>query len=339
MDELALFLSRALDEVKLRRETTLLRQALGAQFGGIIAKSDVMRELTDLATRVATADAPVLIVGETGTGKGLFARAIHGAGARREGPFVTLNCAAVPENLLESELFGHVKGAFTGALAARRGLFEVAGGGTLFLDEIGEMPLHLQSKLLDVLERGVVRALGSDKERAVDARIIAATHRDLRTRVREGTFREDLLFRLDVLRLEVPPLRRHSEDIAPLAAHFLADSKARHPDAVVTALSPEALARLANHPWPGNVRELENVIERVVLLGRHSQVAASDLPNGTGERPSEDPHFEGPVLTLDVIEKKYARWAIEQMGGRKMLTAEKLGIDRKTLARLLDDGD
>jgi two-component system, NtrC family, response regulator HydG len=341
VDELALFLGRALDEARLRREAVMLRRALGDRFAvaNIIGASDSMRELCELASRVGDTTVPVLVLGETGTGKGLIARAIHAAGPRADGPFVTVNCAAVPENFLESELFGHTKGAFTGATGPRKGLFEQASGGTLFLDEIGELPLPLQAKLLDVLERRVVRALGSDHERPVDARVIAATHRNLRARARDGCFRQDLLFRLDVVRLEIPPLRQRPADLPALTVHFLARARGRHPASPVQRIAPDALARLTAHPWPGNVRELENVIERFVLLGRSAEIGVTDLPKEVGATGREDLPFEGPVLPLEDVERRYARWAIAQLGGRKMLTAEKLGIDRKTLARLLGNGD
>ena len=341
VEELALFLERALDNAKLRREAVVLRRAFSDQLGNVVGRSAAMREVADLAARVADASTPVLITGETGTGKGLVARGVHGAGARAHAPFVTINCAALPENLLESELFGHTKGAFTGASGARKGLFEQASGGTLFLDEIGEMPLSLQAKLLDVLERGVVRALGSDRERPVDARIIAATHRNLRARVREGAFREDLLFRLDVVRLEIAPLRQRPEDLPVLIAHFLAQSRSRHPNSPVEAIGRDALARLSAHAWPGNVRELENAIERVVLLGRGKEGSLADLPSDLGVPPPPSSltalSFDGPVLALADLNRRYARWALDQLGGRKMLTAETLDIDRKTLTRLLDD--
>ena len=338
VDELALFLDRALEQAKLRREAVALRRALRAEFAltSVIGRSDAMRELSELATRVADATTPVLIVGETGTGKGVFARAVHGEGPRASAPFVTINCAAMPENLLESELFGHTKGAFTGATAARKGLFEQATGGTVFLDEVGEMPLALQAKLLDVLERGVVRALGADRERPIDARVIAATHRNLKARVREGKFREDLLFRLDVVRLEIPPLRQRREDLPVLIAHFLAQARARHPGSPVQAIGGEAFTRLMAHPWPGNVRELENVVERLVLLGTGAEVTAASLPSDMGASTGEELRFEGPILSLEELDRRYARWAISELGGRRMLTAEKLGIDPKTLARLLD---
>ncbi len=338
-DELALFLDKALGEARLRREAAVLRRALREQFAtsSIIGRSDAMREVCDLAERVADAIAPVLLLGETGTGKGLVARAIHASGTRASHAFVMVNCASVPENLLESELFGHVKGAFTGATSSRRGLFEEASGGTLFLDEIGEMPPAVQAKLLHVLERGVVRAVGSDKERAVDARIVAATHRDLRARVREGAFREDLLFRLEVVTIELPPLRQRRDDLPPLIGHMLAQAKARHPESPVTRFGAEALERMLAHTWPGNVRELENTIERAVLLARGPEVAASELPSTVGAKGggADRTVFDGAVMPLYEMERRYARWAIDQLGGRRMLTAERLGVDRKTLARLL----
>jgi two-component system response regulator HydG len=338
VDELALFLDRALDDARLRREAVVLRRAIADQFAiaNVIGRSSAMRDLCDLASRVADATNPVLIVGETGTGKGLIARSVHGAGPRASAAFVTLNCAAVPANLLESELFGHTKGAFTGATAARRGLFEQASGGTLFLDEIGDMPLALQAKLLDVIERGMVRAIGSDRERPVSARVIAATHRSLRALVRDGAFREDLLFRLDVVRLEIPPLRQRPEDLPALIAHFLEKSRSRHPASPVRTLAPDAFAAAMRHGWPGNVRELENAIERVVLLGRNAEVTAAELPSDMGRTSGAEMHFDGPLRSLEDVDRCYARWAIAELGGRKMLTAEKLGIDRKTLARLLD---
>jgi two-component system response regulator HydG len=339
VDELALFLSRALEEAGLRRETAALRRALRKQFDEhhIVGSGGALGEAWDLAERVAEASIPVLIAGETGTGKGLFARAIHALGGR-SGAFVTINCAAVPENLLESELFGHLRGAFTGATSARKGLFEQASGGTLFLDEIGEMPATLQAKLLDVIDRGVVRALGSDTERAVDARIIAATHRNLRERARTGAFREDLLFRLDVVRLDLPALRHRPHDLPALIEHFLDAAQKRHPQSPVKRFSRDALERLLAHSWPGNVRELENAIERAVLLGRREEVGASELPPSIRPDDASSTVFTGPVMPLSHIERSYARWAFAQMGGRKLLTAEKLDVDRKTLGKLLDDG-
>jgi two-component system response regulator HydG len=337
LDELVLFLERALDEARLRAETSALKRTLKERFAwsNIVGRSAPMRELADLVERVGDAVAPVLIVGETGTGKGLVARAIHAQGARSGGPFISLNCAALPESLLESELFGHVKGAFTGATANRAGLLEEAGGGTLFLDEIAEMALPLQAKLLHVLESGTVRAVGANRERPTDARIIAATHRDLRERVAAGTFREDLLYRLDVLRLEVPPLRQRVDDIPVLIEHFWSAAKKRYPQSVAQRLSAEAMTKALAHAWPGNVRELQHVIERSVLLGRTPEVPASDLPFAAMARGDTSTAFHGDVLPLREVQRRYAVWAYDRLGGRKLHTAEKLGIDAKTLGRLL----
>jgi two-component system response regulator HydG len=294
-----------------------------------------MREVYDLVERVADTTAPLLLVGETGTGKGVVARAIHAHGSRAQRPFVAVNCTALPENLLESELFGHVKGAFTGATSNRIGLLKEADGGTLFLDEIGEMPLSLQAKLLHVLESGTVRAVGEDKERSVDTRILAATHRDLRQRVAERAFREDLLYRLDVITIALPPLRQRRDDIPLLAAHFLQRAKQKYPKSVVEGLAPAALQRLVEHSWPGNVRELEHVIERAVLLGRDPLVALQDLPPALTASAQPGIDFVGEVVPFRELQRRYAAWAYERLDGRKVLTAERLGVDFKTLSRWL----
>jgi two-component system response regulator HydG len=336
-EELALFLERALADTALRRESHALKRELRDSFaiGNVVGGSAPMREVLELVLRVADAAAPVLILGETGTGKGLVARALHAQGARASKPFVTVNCASLPEPLLESELFGHVKGAFTGATSARLGLVREAEGGTLFLDEIGEMSAALQAKLLDVLERGVVRAVGSSKESAVDVRIVAATHRDLRARVASGAFREDLLYRLEVVTLDMPPLRQRKEDIPALLDHFLRAAKAKTPRSPVERFAPDALARLVGHAWPGNVRELEHVVERVVLLGKSPEAGANDLPASVtaDDTPARD--FTGAVMPMREMQRRYAAWALEQLGGKKLVTAEKLDIDIKTLAKLL----
>jgi two-component system, NtrC family, response regulator HydG len=339
VDELTLFLERALAEASLRREAAELRRALrdGASLTNVIGQSGAMRAACNLAARVADASTPVLLLGETGTGKGLLAHALHARSRRSSRSFVTMNCAAVPDQLLETELFGHVRGAFTGATSHRAGLLEEADGGTLFLDEIGEMTMALQAKLLDVLERGVVRAVGSNKEKAVDVRIVAATHRDVRRQVAAGEFREDLLFRLDVLTITIPPLRDRKEDLPELVAHFIDLSRRKHAESPVRRLSPAVFERLLGHDWPGNVRELANVIERVVLLGGSEEVGVEDLPVAFGTSSTASSGFSGAVLPLEDIERRYARWALDQLGGRKMATAEKLAIDRKTLARLLGE--
>ena len=337
VDELVLFLEKALAEARLRREAVALRRELRERRGieNLVGTSAAMREVADLVERVANATAPVLIVGETGTGKGVVARAIHAHGNRAAAPFVALNCAALPESLLESELFGHVKGAFTGATANRVGLLEEASGGTLFLDEIGEMSPSLQAKLLHVLESGKVRAVGSNKERTVDTRILAATHRELRERVAAGAFREDLLYRLDVITIAIPPLRQRRDDLPQLIEHFLAKAKAKHPKSLVEGVAPEALERMFAHAWPGNVRELEHVIERAVLLGRGSLVRLADLPASVDVPAAPGITFVGEVVPFRELQRRYAAWAYERMEGRKVLTASILGVDFKTLSKWL----
>jgi two-component system response regulator HydG len=330
MDELLLFLERALGDAQLRRESRALRATLGERFGfgNVVGKSAAMRRAVDVAARVAATSAPVLLLGETGTGKGLFARAIHGASPRAASAFVAVNCAALPEALLESELFGHVKGAFTGAVAERAGLFVEADGGTLFLDEIGEMTPALQAKLLRALEDGKVRPVGASKERAVNVRLLAATHRELRERVKDGSFREDLLYRL--------------EDLSDLIAHFLAEAKSRHPSSPVERISTAALSRLLDHRWPGNLRELSHAIERIVLLGQGAEAAAVDLPpmvfapHGSS---ASGPPLGDEVLPIREVQRRYAAWALEKCGNHRTSTAERLGVDGKTLARWLSAAD
>ncbi len=247
-----------------------------------------------------------------------------------------MNCAAIPEHLLESELFGHARGAFTGANVARAGLFAEADGGTLFLDEIGEMSPALQAKLLHVLESGTVRALGDAKERPIDARIVTATHRDLRARVAAGAFREDLLYRLEVVTIEIPPLRHRKDDLPELISHFLARAKEKHRSSVVDRFSSEALGILFAHSWPGNVRELEHAVERAVLLGRAAEATAGDLPAQVRAKTADAGlAFGETVLPMREMQRRYAAWAYEQLGGRKLLTAERLGIDDKTLTSWL----
>jgi two-component system response regulator HydG len=341
LDELALFLDRAVADVRLRREAVALKRSLreGFSLDNIVGRSGAMRDICDLVLRVADASAPVLILGETGTGKGLVARAVHAEGGRAAGAFITVNCAAIPEHLLESELFGHARGAFTGATAKHTGLFEAASGGTLFLDEIGEMSPALQAKLLDVLERGVVRAVGSNKETPVDARIVAATHCDLHERVASGRFRQDLLYRLEVVTVEMPPLRHRRDDLPALIDHFLAVAKARHPKSRVETIGQAALTRLVEHEWPGNVRELEHLMERVVLLARGSEVTADDLPATFASGRGASPTFRGPILPMREVQRRYVAWALDQTGGRKAQTAEKLEVDIKTLRRWLSEDD
>ena len=341
LDELCLFLDRLLDERTVRREAKALRQALGARGpeAGVVGTSAALRRVLEVVERMARSDVPVLLLGETGTGKGLFARMIHARSERATGPFVTVNCAALPEPLLESELFGHVKGAFTGATRDARGLVVEAAGGTLFLDEIAETSPSLQAKLLDVLERRVVRAVGSAKERAVDLRVFAATHRDLDERVAAGSFREDLRYRLDVVSVELPPLRQRRDDIPLLLEHFLREARRKHPSSPAERIAPETLARLLDHRWPGNVRELAYAVERLVLLARGAEIDSRDLPPAIAAPRSEGLAFTGPVMPVRELQRRYAAWALEQLGGQKKRTADKLGIDLKTLSKWLSEND
>ncbi len=339
VEELALFLERALDERRVRDEARALRAALVERFslGSIIGKSAAMRAVYDVVAHVKDASAPVLVVGETGTGKGLVARTMHAESGRSGKAFVTVNCASLPEALLESELFGHVKGAFTGATASHAGLFAEADGGTLFLDEIGEMAPPLQAKLLHVIESGAVRAVGAAKERAVDVRVVAATHRNLRELVRAGRFREDLFYRLDVITVEIPALRHRREDIPLLVEHFFATSRAKNPTSPVERCSSEALGALMDHSWPGNVRELSNTIERLVLLGRSAVVSREGLPASILAAPPAQlpPIFDGTIAPIRDVQRRYAAWALEQMAGNRTRAAERLGVDVKTLAKWL----
>jgi two-component system response regulator HydG len=342
LDELLVFIDRALADRELRREAEVLRRSLDQRFSiaGLIGKSAAMRGVLSVIERIAATRVPVLITGETGTGKGAVARAIHGESVRSAGKLVAVNCAALPDQLLESELFGHAKGAFTGAVADRAGLFSEADGGTLLLDEIGEMSPALQAKLLHVLESSTVRPLGATRERTVDVRLLAATHRDLRTRIREGTFREDLMYRLEVVTIEIPPLRHRREDIPLLVEHFFADARRRHPDSKVTAFSRDALALLLDHPWPGNVRELAHVVERVVLLSSGPEVMPVDLPPQIRDLPrDQQAEFAGAVMPIRELQRRYARWALDRNSGHKARTAADLDVDVKTLNRWLAGED
>ena len=337
VEELVLFLKRALDEAALRREAKALRTALSSSRSDLVGDSPAMRDVLDLVRRVADSQVPVLLLGETGTGKGLIARAIHAESARASEPFVAVNCAAIPEALLESELFGHVKGAFTGASADRVGLFAQAQHGTLFLDEIAELSAPLQAKLLHVLETGQVRAVGSDRERRVDARVIAATHRDLRRRVAENSFREDLLYRLDVVSIEIPALRARRSDLPQLIEHFMPRALSRSTRSTPLRFSQSAMDALSSYAWPGNVRELEHLIERLVLLCRDDEVKLSDLPKSVTDRRPEitEPRFGERVMPIRELQRRYAAWALERLGGAKMATCEALCIDSKTLSKWL----
>jgi two-component system, NtrC family, response regulator HydG len=339
-DELVLFLRRALDESSIRREAAALKKTLRDHFSAdrILGSSPSMRNVRELVNRVAAVPVPVLILGETGTGKSLVAQAIHAESPRASRPFVVVNCAALPESLLESELFGYIKGAFTGANSDRPGLFREASGGTLFLDEIGEMAPGLQAKLLRVIEQGTIRPVGATKEEQVDVRLVVATHRNLRQAAKVGTFREDLLYRLDVISIQMPALRDRREDLPELIAYFLQQARTKYPAALPEKLSREALDCLLAYDWPGNVRELAHVLEKIVLLGRTATVSLDDVPDSVRNAERKAPtDFQGEILPIRDLQRRYANWALGQLGGHKGKTAEKLGIDAKTLWKWLND--
>jgi len=338
---LGLSAARAVQHAGLTSEVKRLREQASdrSETSALIGESPSMRHVADLIRRVSDSDASVLIQGETGTGKELVARAIHGASARNKGPFVAINCAAVPANLLESELFGHAKGAFTDAKAQRSGLFLEASGGTLFLDEIGDMPRDMQVKLLRALQERTVRPIGGNQEVPFDARILAATHRDLEADILEGSFRQDLYYRINVVRVDVPPLRDRGMDILKLALHFL-NRFSNRPEGARFTLSPQVAERLLAYDWPGNVRELENCMERVTTLARFEVIAIDDLPEKIRTyRPerfvlSADQADE--VLTIDELERRYIGRVIKLVEGNKSRAAQLLGLDRRTLYRKLD---
>jgi len=331
---------RAAERGRLGREVARLRRALEQtqRFGDLIGKSDAMLRIFDLVERVAESEASVLVTGESGTGKELVARSIHQRSQRREGPFVALNCAAVPPTLVESELFGHVRGAFTDAKGERDGLFVRADAGTLFLDEIGELPLEIQPKLLRALQERRVRPVGGARERDFDARLVCATHRDLEAEVEAGRFREDLLYRIDVVRVEVPPLRARGRDVLLLAQAFV-ERYATRGGTDSAALDPEIAEKLLAYDWPGNVRELENCIERAVALARDS-ITVADLPRKVREHVSErvlvDADDPSDMPTLDELERRYITKVMRALGGNKTQAARVLGLDRRTLYRRLD---
>jgi len=301
----------------------------------LVGQSAPMRHLRALIERVAIASSTVLISGETGTGKELVALAIHAEGPRADKPFVAVNCAALPEHLLESELFGHARGAFTGASHNRRGLFVEADGGSIFLDEIGDLPLPLQAKLLRVLQSGEVRAVGSETVRTVDVRCVAATHKDLSVLVEHGLFREDLFFRLDVLRIQTPALRERADDLPALIEIFLRRSLDRFPQSALRGLAPEALAYLGTYSWPGNVRQLENLLERLVVTTSAPHAELADVKQALGSLRELDPMtllMQKPP-TLQELEDRYIARVLEKVGGSKSKAAEILGIDLSTLYR------
>ena len=342
-EALKLQIHRALEHRALHRENVRLRREVETKyrFENIVGKSPKMQELFETIRRVAGSRATVLVTGERGTGKELVARAIHFNSLRPSGPFVPLNCSAIPQELMESELFGHVKGAFTGAVAARHGVFELAHGGTLFLDEISEIPLTLQAKLLRVIQEREFRRVGGTKEVRVDVRIISATNRDLTEAIAKGAFRDDLFDRLNVVQLDVPPLRERREDIPLLVFHFL-QRLSGETERPAKQIAPDALAVLEKYHWPGNVRELENVIERAVTLARSDRIEIADLPEsvhrtGRGEPPPLELPPEGVSIEQVVagVERSLLEQALQRTGGVQTKAAELLGCSLRSFRYLV----
>ncbi len=352
--QLLLSVERALQLVEVKEEMQTLKTAVQLQEGlisenGIVGRGPGIKKVIDLARRVAAFSSNVLITGESGTGKEIVAKAIHNLGPRRNKAFVAINCSAIPENLLESEIFGHAKGSFTGAVDKKIGLFEEADGGTIFLDEIGDLALPLQAKLLRVLQDKKIKRIGENQYRTINARIISATHKNLRQEITEGRFREDLFFRLNVIPIWIPPLRQRKEDILLLAEYFLKKYVSLNETGEVKkTFSKEALQTLINSSWPGNVRELENAIERAVVLSRSEVITATDVETVL-ERPEEsklkssfdfDNSFTSQdVLSVDELVNKYILYVLRRNQGLKEKTAKELQIDRKTLYRKLKEMD
>jgi DNA-binding NtrC family response regulator len=341
IDVVSIAIERAVKHGVLTRQVQQLQRAVdeSRRFDELLGASAAMKEVYDLLERVAESESTVLVSGESGTGKELVARALHRRSKRAAGPFVAINCAAMPEQLLESELFGHTKGAFTDARTARPGLFVQAKGGTIFLDEIGDMPLGLQPKLLRALQERSVRPVGGDHETPIDVRVVAASNRDLETAIEERKFREDLYYRINVIHVELPPLRARGADVLLLAQHYL-EHFAAQSQKDVRSLDSEAAERLSAYAWPGNVRELANCLERAVALTRSESIGTADLPEKirnyrtshvlvAATDPSE-------LVPLEEVEKRYILRVLEAVGGNKTLAAQVLGLDRKTLYRKLD---
>ncbi len=340
MDMLALTIERAVRHHNLQEKVKVLSQEVEhlKRFDQMLGTSLAMHKLYDQLVRIADSEASVLITGESGTGKELVARAIHEKSRRCEQPFVAINCAALPDALLESELFGHAKGAFTDARSARKGLFLEAEGGTLLLDEIGDFPMTTQAKLLRALEEQRLRPVGGDQEIPFDVRILSATNRDLETAVEEGRFREDLYFRINVIQVEVPPLRSRGSDVLLLSQYFIELFAARAAKKV-TGLSNKVAEKLMAYSWPGNVRELRNVIERAVALTRYGSLAVDDLPEKIRDYRSSHVLIGGndptDLVSLEEVERRYILHVLQAVGGNKTLAARVLGLDRKTLYRKL----
>lgn len=335
LSEISIAIERAISFGRMQRQNQVLSSEIKKSWGSgdIVGKSPAMKNIIDLIDRVASASSNILITGESGTGKEVVARSIHERSGKTKAPFVAINVTAIPDSLLESELFGHVKGSFTGAHQDKKGLFEEANDGTLFLDEIGDMDLSLQSKLLRVLQERTIKPVGSNTQKPVNVRVIAATHKDLKKAILNGSFREDLYYRLCVIPLVIPPLRHRTEDIPLLAQHFL--HKYSHLNgSKVLGFSQSALQKLMAMPWHGNVRELQNMIERVVVLTSHPMIQPEDIPSGEDQ---EVENFFGQTSqefpTLEQMEKRYIHLVLDKTGGKKEKAAQILGINRRTLYR------
>ena len=334
MQTLKAIVDRAVEQKWLAEENEMLKEELHEKysFHNILGKSKAMQQLYAFIKQVAASHSNLLIEGESGTGKELVARALHFNSPRSSHPFVAINCSALPETLLESELFGYVKGAFTDAKATKKGLFEVADGGTLFLDEISSMPLGLQAKILRTLQDGEIRPLGHTQNRKVDVRIFAATNKDLEKAIDEGTFREDLFYRLNVIRILLPPLRERREDIPLLSQHFL-KHYVRLNNKKITGFEPAAMSYLMNSPWRGNVRELENAVERAVVLCLGETILTTDLVQMNRSTRKSKFDINGEFLTLKEMERIYIDKVLESVGGNKESAARILGVSSRTLYR------
>jgi len=341
-DALKLAIERVLDHASLRHEVRALRHELAANLDtrNVIGQSPAMRQALEMVSAIAPSEATVLITGESGTGKEVVAKLIHANSNRRDGPYVAVNCAALTETLLESELFGHEKGAFTGAEKRREGRFLAADKGTIFLDEIGEIPPSMQVKLLRVIQERELQRVGGDQTIRVDVRILAATNKNLAHEVAEGRFRQDLYYRLNVVALQLPPLRDRAEDIPLLAMHFMKQFAERN-GKTVKGFTPGAMDRLLKHSWPGNVRELENAVERAVVLLVGEYISERELPPTIcGQEPETQaaPKLDFANMTLEEIERLAVMDTLEQVGGNKSEAARRLGINRKTLLSKIVDG-
>jgi DNA-binding NtrC family response regulator len=335
VDELKSRLEQVIRSLELRRENRLLREQVRTKpgFGGMIGMSARMERVYKMIEKVALRDHPVLILGESGTGKELVARSIHFSGPRKDKPFVPVDCSAIVSTLIESELFGYIKGAFTGAMQSKQGLMEAANGGTLFLDEIGEMPLEMQAKLLRSLQQREVKPVGSTEQRKIDVRVVAATNRDLELAIKRGSFRQDLYFRLNVVQIKLPPLRERKSDIPLLVAGFL--EKFNSPDQPVREFTEEAVRKMMAHDWPGNVRELENAVERAIALNSTAYLSSGDLPTSLNAPVTDRGPVHDELLPLEELERRAIMSTLRQSGGDKQAAAKLLGIGKTTLYRKL----